>query len=251
MLFESKRDKNTYYSKGDNVCNPHFHKSAELIYVVTGEKKVRIGSRELTLSEGQMAVVPPCEMHTFLPSVCGVQIVLSVLPRYCEQFSKTCDRALPSDYVYSDERRELLPFFLEAEHNKSELFLLGLANLAFARFCSAVRFSARVDKSARNKLEEIYNYIEENYADDISLERIAAHFGYSKNHFSVLFKKNFNMGYNCYLNNTRVVKSVKYLKDHSIYEVSLISGFKSPQQYHLNFKKVYGCSPKKYREEFS
>ena len=248
MIFESHRDKNVYYSRKDNVCTAHFHKSTELIYVISGEKRLRIASKELVLHEREMAIVPPCEMHTFLPSENGVQIVLSVLPQYCEQFSKMCERGNPSDYVYFDSQGELLPLLEEAEYNKHELFLSGVANLALARFCATVRFSPKPKASKKNKLEEIYEYIEENYAEDISLEHIASHFGYSKNHFSMLFKKHFNMGYTGYLNNTRVLKSVKYLKDHSIYEVSIMCGFKSPQQYHLNFKKVYGCSPRRYFE---
>ena len=248
MIFESKRDKDTYYSRKDNVCIAHFHKSTELIYVISGEKRVRIANRELLLREREMAIVPPCEMHAFFPSDTGEQIVLSVLPKYCEQFSKTCERATPVDYVYSDSAGELLPLLEEAAYNRSELFLFGVANLAFARFCAAVCFSPKPKKGGKSKIEDIYDYIEKNYAEDISLGHIASHFGYSKNHFSMLFKKNFNMGYTSYLNNTRVLKSLKYLKSHSIYEVSLMCGFKSPQQYHWNFKRVYGCSPRRYFE---
>ena len=152
MIFESKRDKNTYYSRKDNVCTAHFHKSAELIYVITGEKRVKIGSRELTLRERELAVVPPCEMHTFLPSEGGVQIVLSVLPKYCEQFAKTCERCDLSDYVYRDERSELLPLLEEAESNKSELFLLGVVNLAFSRLLSTVRPLPKEKPSEKNRL---------------------------------------------------------------------------------------------------
>ena len=248
MIFESQRDKNIYYSLKDNVCSTHFHKSAEIIYVISGEKKVKIGGKDLVLRERELAVVPPCVMHTFMPSLGGVQIVLSILPSYCEQFAKTCERADLSNFVYFDERCELLPLLKEAEGNKSEFFMLGVANLVFSRLCASVRFLPKEKSNEKNKIVEIYEYIEKNYTDDISLEKISAYFGYSKNHFSVLFKRNFNIGFNAYLNNTRVVKSVKYLKNHSIYEVSIMCGFKSPQQYHLNFKKVYGCSPKKYFE---
>ena len=248
MIFEFKRDKDTYYSRGDNTCIAHFHKSTELIYVISGEKRLKIANREFVLHEREMAIVPPCEMHAFFSSGDGEQIVLSVLPKYCEQFSKMCERFVPSTYVYSDSDGELLSLLEEAEYNRSEYFLFGVANLAFARFCSSAVFSPKLKSNGKSKIEEIYDYIEKNYKEDISLEHIAAHFGYSKNHFSMLFKKNFNIGYTSYLNNTRVLKSLKYLKGHSIYEVSLMCGFKSSQQYHLNFKKVFGCSPRRYIE---
>ena len=38
MFFESERDKRAYFSKKDNVCGAHFHRSAELLYTLSGEK---------------------------------------------------------------------------------------------------------------------------------------------------------------------------------------------------------------------
>ena len=246
MLFESHRDRNLYYSKNDNVCSVHFHKSTEIMYVISGEKRAVVSSREYLLRARDMLIVPPCEAHRFFESDGSEQIVLTIPPRYCEQFAKICERATPTELVYHDEMGEILPLLRELATNKSEFFLLGTLNLALARFASTVAFTAKRSGGTKNKIEKIYEYVEEHYTEDLTLDKVAMHFGYSKSHFSVLFKKNFNMGFTSYLNSTRITKSLKYLSDKSIYEVSLLSGFKSPQQYHLNFKKVYGCSPREY-----
>ena len=246
MLFESHRDKSLYYSEKDNVCSVHFHKSTEIMYVISGEKRAVVSSREYLLRARDMLIVPPCEAHVFMPSDEGEQIVLTIPPKYCEQFAKICERATPTELVYHDSMGEILPLLRELATNKSEFFLLGALNLALARFSSAVSFTAKKTGGKKSKIEEIYCYIEENYKEDLTLEGVAKHFGYSKSHFSMLFKKNFNMGFTSYLNSTRITKSVKYLADKSIYEASILSGFKSPQQYHLNFKRIFGCSPREY-----
>jgi AraC-like DNA-binding protein len=49
-----------------------------------------------------------------------------------------------------------------------------------------------------------------------------------------------------YINYVRVQKSTELLKTNQISAVYFLCGFKNPQQYFLNFKKYYGCTPKEY-----
>ena len=54
MFFESERDKRAYFSKKDNVCGAHFHRSAELLYTLSGEKTAWLNGKKYTLTAGQL-----------------------------------------------------------------------------------------------------------------------------------------------------------------------------------------------------
>lgn len=56
MLFESERDKSAFFSRTDNICCSHFHRSAELLYAVRGEKTVWLDSRQYVVKPGQLLV---------------------------------------------------------------------------------------------------------------------------------------------------------------------------------------------------
>ena len=99
---------------------------------------------------------------------------------------------------------------------------------------------------ARTQIHRIADYIDKNYASPIGLEELASEFGYSPNYFSSLFKKYFMTGVTQYINSVRVQKSVPLLKTQKISAVYFLCGFQSPQQYFLNFRKFFGCTPYEY-----
>ena len=113
MLFESHRDRSLYYSRKDNICSVHFHKSTEIMYVISGQKRATVSSREYLLGANDMLVVPPCEAHQFFRSDGSEQIVLTIPPEYCEQFSKLSERATPTELVYHDTGAEMLSYTLK------------------------------------------------------------------------------------------------------------------------------------------
>ncbi|MDE5896915.1 MAG: AraC family transcriptional regulator, partial [Clostridia bacterium] len=89
-------------------------------------------------------------------------------------------------------------------------------------------------------------YIDEHYAESLTLAEAAGKFGYAPNYFSSLFKRYFRIGFAQYVNSVRVRKSIPLLKTQKASSVCYDCGFRSPQQYFLNFRKVFGCTPYEY-----
>lgn len=247
MYFESARDKSAYCKKGDNTCRAHFHKSTEILYVLSGEKRVFVNDLEYTLRPCDVLVCPPYAQHHYLLSGGGEQVVICIPPRLCENFADLCARRYPETYVFHDEKGEFTALVEELAVSKNEFLLIGAINLLFAKFCESVRFSQIKRDKERALVEKIFAYIEEHYQEKITLHAIAHQFGYSPNYFSVLFKKNFRATLPEYLGSVRVQKSLPLLKTKSVAAVCSLCGFSSPQQYYLHFKKVYGCTPGEYK----
>ena len=95
-------------------------------------------------------------------------------------------------------------------------------------------------------MKEVVDFVDKNYAEKITLSAAAKKFGYSESRFSSLFSEKFSQTFTSYVNETRIRKSLKKLGKEKTETLFCDFGFQSPQQYFLNFKKVFGCSPKKY-----
>lgn len=92
-------------------------------------------------------------------------------------------------------------------------------------------------------------YIDDNFADpDLSLEKLSAHFSYTKKYISTLFKKHFKIRFAEYINIIRINHACR-LVEEGYTNVTLIaeeSGFSDALYFSKVFKQKVGMSPKKY-----
>ncbi len=248
MFFESNRDSQHYYHEGDNNCLPHFHRSVEFLYVTKGEKQVLINGEKKTLSANQLLVCPPYTLHSYLRSN-GAQIVATVSADYCVEFERFCRAQAPQTFIVDDTDGEMIRLIRQIKTACNRTYLRGTVNCLLGLYQSKTEFSPCADLGEKMLIVQIAEYIHENYAENITLETLSKQFGYSRNYFSALFKKFFQTGVTQYINSVRVQRSVKLLRSQKISSVYTAVGFQSPQQYFLNFKRFYGCTPKEYLRE--
>ena len=246
MLFESERDKSAFFSRTDNICCSHFHRSAELLYAVRGEKAVWLDSRQYVVKPGQLLVCPPYAVHLFPACPGAEQIVAAVPADYCSRFEKFCETHAPETPVIDDEDGNLLRLLSALEKTDNEVLFEGIVNYILGTYMKRVPFRPVKRPPDRSQIQRIADYIDKNYASPIGLKELASEFGYSPNYFSSLFKKYFMTGVTQYINSVRVQKSVPLLKTQKISAVYFLCGFQSPQQYFLNFRKFFGCTPYEY-----
>ncbi len=97
--------------------------------------------------------------------------------------------------------------------------------------------------------ERIENYIENHYAEDISVYEIAHEMNYSEPYFCKLFKQCFHVNFTSYLAEYRVETAKKMLEDPlvSIKDVGKASGYGDSNYFSRVFKRVAGCTPTEYR----
>ena len=100
-------------------------------------------------------------------------------------------------------------------------------------------------KTAINQIEHTY------MSDNISLNTVAANVGMSPSYFSSIFSREMGMTFTEYLTKVRMENAEEllvcsFMKTSEIgYEV----GYKDPHYFSYIFKKMLGCSPKKYRSD--
>ncbi|MCI8664093.1 MAG: response regulator [Hungatella sp.] len=185
---------------------------------------------------------------------------LSELCRHCENCLKA---SLAGDYasfslsgqalvqtleavwdVNSSAAANLLAFLGEAYHIAGQL---DRDNLPQKLKQVSVSMIQTMPKDFRG--EEILQYIEKHYREDLSLTGISALFGFSPNYFSTLFKKKTGCNFVQYLTKLRIRESKRLLLETpmTIQEISAATGYYSASFFIRSFKKAEGMTPLDYR----
>ncbi len=99
------------------------------------------------------------------------------------------------------------------------------------------------------KFMSICNYLNQHCTEDLTLEEVADMAGFSKYHFSRLFKEFAGMSFYKYLNTRRIAYAEKLLLDPelNVTEVAIRSGFNSISAFMRMFKIVRNCTPTQFR----
>lgn len=100
------------------------------------------------------------------------------------------------------------------------------------------------------KTKDILKYIHQNYCENIHLYSVANYFGFSREYFARMFKRELGISFKQYLIKYRLNQSLDLLKNtkKTVAEISLCIGFTSETQYISHFKKFFKQTPGQFRK---
>jgi two-component system, response regulator YesN len=106
---------------------------------------------------------------------------------------------------------------------------------------------------AKGMLHKAKEYIENHFADSITLESVAEYVELSPYYFSKLFKDRFGMTFIDYLTEIRIRHAKAEIIDptKSLKEICFSIGYKDPNYFSRVFKKNVGLSPTEFRRSFA
>ena len=98
--------------------------------------------------------------------------------------------------------------------------------------------------------KSILSYIEKNLENDLTLEKIAKEFHYSKFYLERMFKEHTGQTLYQYLKNRRLNEAARKLTktQQPIIEIALEAGYHSQQAFTQAFHEAYAITPQKYRQ---
>lgn len=248
MDYEYLRDYQDFSNYGENVAFIHYHKSVEIIYLFNGNFTCNVNGEDYTLKEGELILIPPYHSHSYALRNKAVSQV-NVLPAFCSDiYINTLSDLTPKNLIMQDKdvSSKIITHLKEIPYAKS-----AVLKDAIYRYCLAVYLEniEKVPISAENDPSfsyEVINYINHHYAENISLQKIAEHFNYSKCYFSCLFNKNFHISLNAYINHVRIQTAMDLLRKQSIAQTAEDVGYSNLQSFFNNFVKIAKCTPKHY-----
>lgn len=162
----------------------------------------------------------------------------------------------PVYHSHSKEfRQNMMSEMLYIVHHSSEspLHLLGHGFL-FLDYLTRSIAPFQVGKSGKIQdfyIREALAFIEQNFQNDISVEDIAAQCGLNRSYFGTLFRQALRQTPQEFLIHYRMVKAAELLKltQFSIQDIANAVGYSNPLHFSRAFKKVYGTSPRMWRNE--
>ncbi len=106
---------------------------------------------------------------------------------------------------------------------------------------------------SENKLEQVVDFIKENYTQEISREGLASAVDMNPDYMSRLFRTYTGMKVSEYINKLRVEEAAMRLKNEKIrvIDIAFAVGFVNTISFNRKFKAFTGLTPSEYRNKFS
>ena len=258
------------YDNTDVEAYPrHWHTCIEIIMPMKGSYTLEYDGTNVCLQEDDILFICPGALHSIeacegmryifqaeMSSVTQLSAVESFLTLYYPGIVIT-----PENFPETHGKiRRLMLDIADEYHNEPELYeasiyaklmeMIVLIRRTAADTSRVIGASGSKQKEYLDKFMDVCSYINEHCTEDLSLDAVAARAGFSRYHFSRLFKQFANVSFYKYLNQKRIENAERLLinPEVSVTEVSLSSGFTSLSSFIRMFKQIKGCTPTEYRE---
>lgn len=254
----------------DVAFDAHWHNALEILMPMEGTYDAIIKGVTYHILPGEFLIIPPRELHTLPAPGEGSRFVflIDVAPLASIRGFSGIQSMLMQPIHFSKDRfpaiyNEIYHYLLQIRntyYNMNEyaeliiysLFINILVKLSVAKNNMTDIFpNVRLykQKEYKQKFTSLLEYINSHYMEELDLEKVATDIGFSKFHFSRLFKQYTGYTFCDYVNycRLRVAEELLARPDCSITEVALQSGFPSISTFNRLFKQHKGCSPSEYR----
>ena len=249
-----------------------WHTCIEIIMPVRGVYVLEYDGRDITLREGDILLICPGALHQLaacegeryifqaemssVTQLRAVEAFLSLLyPAICFTPEETPEvyetiRSLVLDIVREYQKESV---FYPASIYAKLLEMLVLIRRNYEAAAQPIGVSGSKQKEYLEKFMDVCNYIGDHCTEELSLETVSARAGFSKYHFSRLFKQFAGVSFYRYLNQKRIERAEQLLTSPqlSVTEVSLSCGFTSLSSFIRMFKLIKGCTPSEYRSMYN
>lgn len=250
----------------------HWHTPVEIIMPIENIYSVVVGGHTITLNPTDIIFICPGVIHSLKAHGKGRRIIFQAeitMFTAIREFESILSLMSPVLKITKENPHNIhkhicnLLLQINEEYNNSNILmetiiyskLLNIFVLVGRNYTSNSVFFNGMDYQNKEYTEKfifICNYINEHCTEDLNLDKIAKLAGFSKYHFTRLFKQITTTTFYKYLNLKRIEHAQKLLANPgiSVTEVALNSGFSSLSAFIRMFKLINHCTPTEYRNMF-
>lgn len=232
----------------DILFPPHFHKSFELLYVVSGNTPVRIGSIQYELTQGDLLLLPPYAIHTFSISESSQVWVGTFSADYIQAFAKKHEDTLYTPFRCDPDIEALLKERLFQNHMPDRYMAKGCLYLVCDQCRRYAQEATRVDF---NRILQITQMVDDHLTENITMDQVAQELNYEYHYLSRLFHQLFGMNFRDFVNLHRVERACQLLTETEtdIAQVALECGFQTVRSFNRVFRSIMLQTPSQYRTQ--
>lgn len=266
----SHHDKNAFYS-----VSQHWHEELEWIYVDTGILSLTVRGKPYVLHPGEFCFINSGELHEIksvgsslhhaivfdanlldfaLYDTCEHQFIRPVTS-YHLVFPTMIEHLPPS---IAQQILQHLHKIVQNYHEKPFCFQLNikiqmLQVLELLYQCNALMEPSSSEKEEENlkKLKKVITYMQQNYAQSLSLQKLAGIAYLSPTYFCHYFRKETGKSPITFLNEYRIEQAAKMLaeSDIPVSQIAVQVGFDNFSYFIRKFREYKHVSPKEYRRQ--
>ena len=247
----------------------HHHSATEIILCVENGYSVFVESQLYTMSEGDIIFIPPNTLHRLPGGFEGARFICLMDLAPLQEFRdfKVLDPVLMHPLYLNKNTGsalyhriyELMMQIIETYFGSRSMWELSIYSTLFEVYTTigqdyyASKDSFSTSEGPRHKANYekfagLLNMIDEHYGEDITLEQAADSVGFSKFHFTRLFKEYTGTTFLDYVMHKRIQAAQELLStDQSITSIAFRTGFNNLTSFNRSFKKYTGLSPSQYR----
>lgn len=246
---------------GNYKVGKHWHQSVEIFLVTEGAIDFYVNSQYFPLKEREFIIVNSNEIHSIDCPDPNNTIVLQIPAGLFDDYKGESPYISfgPGDKEEDQALMKLVEEMYQVYEARAYGYKWKVKSLFYELLYMMVTIFQEqgmddtVIKQKRHldKLSEVTGYMKDHYREELSLNQVADHFGFSPTYLSRIFQKYGEVNYRTYLLDLRVKYAVRELinTDHGIGEIAINHGFPDSRAFAKAFKKRYGCLPSEYRKE--
>lgn len=239
---------------------PHWHENIEIIHITEGRVRLLLDSKEVQAGVGDTLIVNTNVIHQFFAEKGSLSyhcLIMSV--DFLKQVGLDFSRFVVKDCVNDNNIALLFSSVDELIKRKPPYYkaevlgeALRVASMLLRNYTDEVR---RGDLGRKNVKTEIVkkavSYMKENFADEITLEKICEEIGASRSYFCHSFKEMTGMTATAMLNfiRCREAKRILMNSEYNVCETANRCGFTNMSYFSKTYRAIMGQKPSETMQE--
>lgn len=250
----------------------HYHPDYELNLVINSNGKRVIGDSIIEFNELDLVLIGPNVCHSWMGNENGKNSHVVTIQFPETLFSKSFlgkkliqpikEMLLRSDrgIEFSEETKQkikdrILNLASIQGFDSFLEFLSILHDLAISRnqrLLSSPTFNSKVDSTKSKRIMKVYDFIQDNYQQQVKLKEVADLINMTETAFSHFFKKRTQRSFSDYILEIRLGHAARMLLEttNRITEICFDCGFSNVSNFNRIFKKRKGFTPSEFRKNF-
>lgn len=250
-----------FFARKEYSLKRESHNSFLLLYTIKGEGTLFSGDVSMTLLPGSCAIIDCHSPHEYYSASEGwdflwihfngsgasplFQILYTGVPQEIKLIDPTAFESLLTKIVTLTKSNDIVSCMEASAHMHNVFQILLQSMLDTEQEHKKDNYSEYIDSAV--------HFIQDNYANPITIDDIISDIPISKYHFIRLFRRIMGVTPYSYLTNYRINRSKTLLHStrQSIAEIAEACGFLDTSNFIYQFKKHTGVRPTHYRKDFS
>lgn len=252
---------------GDDMNEIHFHNLVEIGYCYHGSGKIVINNKEILYQPDSFTFIPQNCLHTTKSD--GInqwEYLFFDMNEILEWFLKDNysmqkrilsdieNKALVESAIDFPYLGNLIRSVFDLERKKGTFYRETIRGSMYTILMHILRTHSNAHISAAktgNKIMPALEYVQKNYAKDVTISKLAADCCLSETHFRRLFTRDMNMNPVEYINMIRIQSACDLMlkTDYNMEEVALKVGYQTMSTFNRNFRMIIGYTPYQWKKQ--